>query len=356
MGAGGLPRGEDGTSYLERMNRAMGAMPLTDEIDLIDPTLSQRRQWICLQLAKALPNNVIRLASNDKKTSVFFEDWTGQSQSNLETAWDREGFKRATTREEKEKGVWVRNGGGPVTTSCEGLITSVISKLTAAEFGKPIRGKMSSFNLPGCNNGKEPAQATVGWHWWRDRTPSLHPQPGDFFQIGSPIKAGLWSFAHVGIITGWADERNPVWTTVEAGQAGPSSGFDFVKRKGPRQLDPINSRHPKKQLMGWLDLDEFFCVRTAKAPRPPKGGSAPTRRARCGQEGHGPQAAHPVDTLGLANVVTSGRCAVAMGAAVLDRRTRRLPHRALPPMPAPGTDAGRSCRHNRHLGPGDRQA
>ena len=58
--------------------------------------------------------------------------------------------------------------------------------------------------------------------------------------------------------TGWADERNPVWTTVEAGQGGPSTGYDFMKRKGPRQMNPVDSRQPKKELMGWLDLDAFF--------------------------------------------------------------------------------------------------
>jgi hypothetical protein len=239
-------------------------MPLTDEIDLIDPTLSPRRQWICTQLAKVLPNNVIKIASNDPKSKVFFKEWTGQSQEGLEAAWRREGFKPAVTSEDKKKGVWIRSGGGATTTSCEGLITSVISKLTAAGFGKPIRGKMSSFNLAGCEapSGKEPAQTTVGWHWWRDRTPTLRPQPGDLFQIGTQVKAEQWSFAHVGIITGWADERNPVWTTVEAGQAGPSSGFDFMKRKGPRQLNPVDPKHPKKEMMGWLDLDAFFGDKT----------------------------------------------------------------------------------------------
>ena len=62
----------------------MGTMPLTNEIDLVDPTLSQRRQWLCRQLAILLPNNVITLASNDPKTSAFFKDWTGQTQKNLE--------------------------------------------------------------------------------------------------------------------------------------------------------------------------------------------------------------------------------------------------------------------------------
>jgi hypothetical protein len=233
-------------------------MPQYNEIDLVDVTLSPRRQFLCRELANLLPNNLTKLASNDSKTKLFFEAWTGQTQGNLETRWEAEGFTRAVSPEEKKMGVWVRKGGGPVTTSCEGLINKAIAKLTAAGFGTPKRGKMSSFNLAGCDNGREPSTVTAGWHWWRDRSPLLHPQPGDFFQIGTPIKTGLWSFAHVGVITGWADERNPMWTTVEAGQAGPSSGFDFMKRKGPRQLNPVDPRAPKKELMGWLDLDEFF--------------------------------------------------------------------------------------------------
>ena len=237
----------------------MGTIFKPDEIDFVNPYLSPRRQWICTQLAILLPNNVVTVASNDKKTKIFFEEWTGQSQSSLEDAWEnREGFKRAVTPEEKRKGVWIRSGGGPVTTSCEGLIGKVVAKLTAAGYGKPIRGKMTSFNLAGCDHGKEPAQATIGWHWWRDRTEALHPQPGDLFQMGTLIKDGLWSFAHVGVVTGWSDAPNPIWTTVEAGQGGPATGFDSIKRKGPRPLDPVDPKHPKKQLMGWLDIDEFF--------------------------------------------------------------------------------------------------
>jgi hypothetical protein len=62
-------------------------MPLTNEIDLVDPTLSPRRQWLCRQLALLLPNNVVTLASNDPKTNAFFKDWTGQTQKNLEEHW-----------------------------------------------------------------------------------------------------------------------------------------------------------------------------------------------------------------------------------------------------------------------------
>jgi hypothetical protein len=76
-----------------RGQTAMNAIPQFSEIDLVDVTLSPRRQWICKQLATLLPNNVIKVASNDPHTKVFFETWTGQSQKNLETAWENEGFK-----------------------------------------------------------------------------------------------------------------------------------------------------------------------------------------------------------------------------------------------------------------------
>jgi len=236
-----------------------------DEQDWVNPYLSPRRTWICEQLAILVPNNAVTVASIDTPTSknkkIFFEEWTGQSQTKLVAAWesDREGFRKSVTDEEKKRGAWIRDtAGGPCTTSCEGLINKVKSKLTAAGFGTPITGNMTSFNLAGCTNGKEPA-TTVGWHWWRDRTESLHPQPGDFFQVGIPFfKPGQWTFKHVGIITGWVDGENPTWTTVEAGQGGPAKGYDYIARKGPRPLKPIDPTSPKKELMGWLDIDEFF--------------------------------------------------------------------------------------------------
>ncbi len=235
-----------------------------DEIDFVNPYLSPRRTWICEQLAILLPNNAVTVASIDtmnSKKRILFEEWTGQTQAKLVAAWesDREGFRKAVTDDEKKKGVWIRDtAGGPCTTSCEGLIGKVMSKLTAAGFGTPIRGNMTTFNLAGCGpNGREPA-TTVGWHWFRDRTESLHPQPGDFFQAAIPFKQGQWTFKHVGIITGWVDGENPTWTTVEAGQGGPAKGYDYIARKGPRPLKPIDPASPKKELMGWLDIDEFF--------------------------------------------------------------------------------------------------
>ena len=237
-----------------------------DERDWINPYLSPRRQWICEQLAILLPNTVVTVASIDTQTSkgkqIFFEEWTGQSQTKLVAAWESpaQGFRKAVTPEETKRGKWIRdNPNLPCTTSCEGLINKVKSKLTTAGFGTPITGKMTSFNLAGCTNGREPA-TTVGWHWWRDRTASLHPRPGDFFQVGIPftINPGQWTFKHVGIVTGWDGGDNPTWTTVEAGQGGPAKGFDYIARKGPRPVIPVDPDNRKKELMGWLDIDAFF--------------------------------------------------------------------------------------------------
>ena len=233
----------------------MGTSDDLTEVDFVNPYLSPRRQWICTQLAILLPNSVVTVASNDPKTKILFQQWTGHTQSSLETRWKAEGFTKAANPL-KEGGVWVRKGGGPVTTSCEGLNGTLFSKIANAGFGK-ASGGATSFNLPGCNNGNEPA-TTVGWHWFRDKTKSLHPQGGDFFQVGTLVKKGQWYFHHVGVITGYVDGDNPSWTTVEAGHGGPRAGFDYMKRKDWRPLNPIDKDAPKKELMGWLDIDEYF--------------------------------------------------------------------------------------------------
>jgi len=233
----------------------MGTDELT-EVDFVNPYLSPRRQWICTQLAKLLPNSLVTVASNDPKTKFLFQEWTGHTQSSLEGRWKAEGFTKATDPK-KEGGVWVRKGAGPVTTSCEGLNGTLFSKIASAGFGKAAGGA-TSFNLAGLDkHGNEPA-TTVGWHWFRDRTKDRHPQGGDFFQVGTLVKPGQWYFHHVGVITGWVEEENPSWATVEAGQGGPRAGFDYMKRKDWRQLNPIDKSDPKKVLMGWLDIDEYF--------------------------------------------------------------------------------------------------
>jgi hypothetical protein len=70
------------------------------------------------------------------------------------------------------------------------------------------------------------------------------PQSGDFFQIGK--KGGRYE--HVGVIL---DSVGNNWTTVEAGQGGPKSGYDSIKRKGPRPFDPA-------KFMGWIDIEAYF--------------------------------------------------------------------------------------------------
>jgi len=241
-----------------RATTAVKPMPLPPGI--VDPwadKLSGRRAWLVQQLNTLLPDNTRALSSIDKDTKEFFENWTGQTQVSLENAWQtKQDFHRAKDAEEAKRGVWVSDTGAIGTTSCEGMVKRAVQKLSENGFNK--NKPFDSFNLPGFEpKGKEPAKA-VGWHWYKDKTATVHPQPGDFFQIGVPLANGRWSIRHVGIIIAWIDGENPIWTTVEAGQGGPSRGFDLVKRKGPRPVDPIDPAVRSKVLMGWLDLDEFF--------------------------------------------------------------------------------------------------
>jgi len=104
------------------------------------------------------------------------------------------------------------------------------------------------------------------------------PRTGDFFQIGTLDKPGNWYYDHVGVIIDCVDDpKNPTWTTVEAGQGGPGRGFDLVKRKGPRLLNPVDPDHPKskKELMGWLDIDEYFGGGGIQPAALPVGGGGP---------------------------------------------------------------------------------
>lgn len=230
------------------------------ELDLVNPYMSPLRQWVCTQMALLAPSPAVVIASHDGRTKHLFKEWTGQTQEKLETAWRNQGF---TKTNDPKKGVWTRDGQGPVTTSCEGLIGRLLEKIRDAGFDRnpaADRGRLRSFDLPGLGpTGKEPA-TTRGWHWFRDRTAAVRPRPGDFFQVGRPWGAGAWYFHHVGVITWFDDGENPTWTTVEAGQGGPATGFDFLRRRGPRLLNPVDARFPKKVLMGWLDIDEYFAA------------------------------------------------------------------------------------------------
>ncbi|WP_424812812.1 hypothetical protein [Roseococcus sp. YIM B11640] len=227
-------------------------MPDLVASDFVNPYMSERRKFICYALAMALPNAQMTLASNSPATSGKFREWTGHTQSSLENAWRAEGFTK------DEKGSWTRVGGGAVTTSCEGLVGTVFSKIEAAGFGKR-KGGATSFSLAGNDKwGREAQTVPVGWHWFRERANGLHPRPGDVFQIGTEVKSRQWRHHHVGVITQWGDGDPLMWETVEAGQGGPLSGFDSMKRKPWRLVNPIDPKSPTKVIMGWLDIDEHF--------------------------------------------------------------------------------------------------
>jgi hypothetical protein len=236
-----------------------------DAADMVNPYDSDLRQWVCTQLANLLPDVTREIRSDRKDTNVLFTEWTGYTQSGLETAWLGNGFIKSVTDIDKKVGVWVRISGVATTTCCEAVIGKLVQKIKRAGFpgGKPLkdRGVLGTFNLPGCkSNGMEPA-TTVGWHWYREKTKDLKPQAGDFFQIGTEVKPGQWRFAHVGVITDFwdfDDGNPPQWITVEGGQGGPGAGYDAIKRKGPRPVDPVDKRSPHKVLMGWLNIEEYF--------------------------------------------------------------------------------------------------
>lgn len=223
-------------------------------LDRVNPYLSERRVLIMTQLAQVLANTLDTLASNSPATGAKFKEWTGHSQSSLEAAWAGQGFTKG------DNGSWTREGAGAVTTSCEGLVGTVFSKIEAAGLGKR-KGGATSFNLAGNKvpTGKESPTPPVGWHWYRDKKPGDGPRPGDVFQIGTEVAAGQWSHAHVGVISRWDEnDGHPMWETVEAGQGGPVRGYDFMQRKAYRLVFPIDSKKPLKTLMGWLDIDEHF--------------------------------------------------------------------------------------------------
>lgn len=189
----------------------------------------------------------------------MFEKWTGYTQAGLEKKWEQEGFVK-----DPKSGSWKRSGGGPVTTSCEAFVNKLKQKIRESGFVPNAITKRqlmsTSFNLGGLGpNGMEPSTA-AGWHWFREMTDDLRPQPGDMFQVATPnsLRQGQWSFAHVGVITSFGEGPNPKWCTVEAGQGGPAAGNDSIKRKGPRLLHPMDPKSPRKQLMGWLDIEEHF--------------------------------------------------------------------------------------------------
>ena len=232
-----------------------------DALAMVNPYLSRRRVFILTQLANTLANTTMTLASNDPGTQLRFWDWTGQTQEGLEADWssEKQGFTKAAN------GTWTRPDtmrGAPATTSCEGLIGTVMTKIEQGGFGKR-RGGATSFNLAGLKKGVEQKPAPAGWNWY-NRTYTEEPQPGDLYSVGilsGMDKAGmtLWQVLHVGVITRWDENGDsPKWETVEAGQGGPSRGYDFMKRNEYRLVFPVRKTEPRAELMGWLDIDEHF--------------------------------------------------------------------------------------------------
>jgi hypothetical protein len=183
-------------------------------------TLSPVRQWVQSQLKQLIPNNEGTIRSDTN--GALFEKWTGWTNIGLKEQWASEA------------------GTGAVTTSCNAFLGRLVFKIREAG-GLATGASFHSFNLPKAGG---PA-----WHWAGDQ--NQQPQPGDFFQIGTPgpdlsqaDKGG--TFKHVGVIL---DIDYIIWITVEGGQGGPKSGFDFIKRKV--QVRPSG-------LMGWINIDEYF--------------------------------------------------------------------------------------------------
>lgn len=182
--------------------------------------LSPVRKWIQSQLKELLPTNSSVIYSHTN--GALFEKWTGWTHLGLKEQWASEA------------------GTGAVTTSCNAFLGRVVYRVREAG-GLPLNAPFPSFHLPKAGGS--------AWHWAGDST--QRPQPGDFFQIGTPgpdrshaEKGG--SFKHVGVII---DIDYIIWITAEGGQGGPKSQYDAIKRK--IQITPPG-------LMGWINVDEFF--------------------------------------------------------------------------------------------------
>jgi len=235
------------------------------------PALSSVRTWIVGELKKILPaeNSEIRSDTN----GVVFQEWTGTTQSWLEQTWVNEDTQRAinliaadkdpksgvyykkraahsiqrakdfieSRRKSHEKSLSVTTGGKGfdpksminnrigVTTTCNVFVGVVVRKTLAA--GGLAHRVFQSFDLPKAGGN--------AWNWYP--VPDKSPKPGDLFQVGK--RGGRYE--HVGIIL---DVNEGTWSTAESGQGGPSSGYDFIRRK-----TRISS-----SIMGWIDADEYF--------------------------------------------------------------------------------------------------
>jgi hypothetical protein len=180
----------------------------------ITPTETEApiRQWVKRLLNKSFPPGAVVQSNTNEEV---FKEWTNMSHLELRMLWTNETQYR----------------GGPITTTCNAFLDVLIRKLRQAG-GLPTNKRFSSFMLP---------QNSPGWHWFPE--PGRTPKAGDFFEIGK--RNGMYK--HVGVIL---EIDGILWTTVEAGQGGPSMGFDCIKRKGPNVFP--------SGLMGWLDIEEYF--------------------------------------------------------------------------------------------------
>src|SRR5437773_4595133 len=172
------------------------------EIDTGDP-YSPIRWWIYQTLQELFPNSgtVIDSINNKQK----FLQWTGVDQKYMEDQW----------------------AAGSRFTSCTSFLSILASKISAA--GGVAGGKLRPFQM----------YIHPGWHWFGEE--DTRPQSGDFYMLG--VRGGATQ--HVGVVYDIIEDS---WTTVDAGQGGKNSGFDCIKRRGPRAF-------PDGPLVGWLDVE-----------------------------------------------------------------------------------------------------
>lgn len=235
------------------------------------PALSSVRTWITSELKKLLPADTSEIRSDTN--GVVFQEWTGMTQNGLESIWVNEDMQRAINliaagkdpnggvkfkkrgayaiqkakdliearRKSAEEALKVSSGGAAfdvkklvnarvgTTTTCNAFLGVVVRKTLAA--GGLANRTFHSFDLPKAGG--------TAWNWYP--TPEKSPKPGDFFQVGT--RGG--TYLHVGTIL---DVNDIIWSTAEAGQGGPGSGYDAIKRK----------TKVSGNIMGWIDVDAFF--------------------------------------------------------------------------------------------------
>jgi hypothetical protein len=205
-----------------------------------DDVLTPVRTWVVSTLTQLFPSSGKVIRSKD---GTEFQNWTGMAQDDLDKAWAAQKDAQAQVADLKKAGKPIPKDlavkAAATLTSCNGFLGVVAGKVRIAGGLSPAKSFLS-FNLP--------AEGRTSWHYYPD--PDLSPKPGDFFQLGSKGKTGVWTFQHVGIILDM-DYEGCSWTKVEAGMGGPSIGMDLIKRDGPSLFPPDN-------FMGWIDVDAYY--------------------------------------------------------------------------------------------------